>query len=131
MTLAALQVAVGEIDISRRSQLLDWGMSYMNPLPLMMRRGKMTTQPGSSSPGSLISKVRRAGSCETFARAFRLLSQVRLSPNLVALQSTGDAPTLSTARATLEVEESPVFEKSSCARLAKTRSANRNDERTI
>ena len=131
MTLAALQVAVGEIDSSRRSQLLDSGVSYMNPLPLMIRRGKMTLQPGSSSPGSLISKIRRAGSCDTFARAFRLLSQIRLSPNLVALQSTGDAPTLLFARATLEVEESPVFEKSSCAGLAKTRGADRSDERTI
>ena len=132
MTLAALQVAVGEINSSRRSQLLDSGMSYRNPLPLRIRRGKMTTQPGSSSPGSLISKVRRAGSCETFARAFRLLSQVRLSPNLVALQSTGDAPTLLFARATLEVEESPVSEKSSCAGLANTRgAADRSDERTI
>ena len=61
---------------------------------------------------------------------FRLLSQIRLSPNLLALQSTGDVPTLLFARATLEVEESPVFEKSSCAGLAKTRGADRSDERT-
>lgn len=131
MTLAALQVAVGEIDSSRRSQSLESGMSYINSLPLMMRRGKIILQPGSSSPGPLISKIRRAGSCDTFARAFRLLSQIRLSPNLAASQSTGDAPTLLFARATLEVEESPVFEKSSCAGLAKTGGADRSDEKTM
>ena len=84
-----------------------------------------------SYPGSLILKIRRVGFCDTFARAFRLLFQIRLSPNLVALQSTGIAPTLLFARVTLETEESSVFKKSSGVGLAKTRGADRSDERTI
>ena len=86
----------------------------------MIRCGRIILQPN-SSPCSLISKVLLVGSCDSFARALRLLCKSRLPPYLVPLHSAGDAPRLKLLCCKTEEAKSVELEESGCAGLVQTR----------